>query len=80
MHAPSLGRKTVPEDEGSRFLWNAGSCLQNYMTLHPRMGMKLYNKIPNKIREVGKMRQFKKVMRSYLIQHTFYSVEDYMSN
>ena len=44
------------------------------------MGIKLYNKIPNKIRETEKMRQFKKVMRSYLVQHTFYSVEEYMLN
>jgi hypothetical protein len=36
------------------------------------MGIKLYNKIPNKIREVGKMRQFKRVFRSYLVQHVFY--------
>jgi hypothetical protein len=40
-------------------------------------GIEMYNKIPNEIREVGKMRQFKKVMRPYLIQHTFYSVEEY---
>ena len=44
------------------------------------MGIKLYNKIPNKIREIEKMRQFKKVMRSYLVQHMFYSVEEYMLN
>jgi hypothetical protein len=42
------------------------------------MGMRLYNKIPNKIREVGKMRHFKRVFRSYLVRHVFYSVEEYM--
>jgi hypothetical protein len=42
------------------------------------MEIKLYNKIRNKIREVGKMRQFKRVFRSYLVQHVFYSVEEYM--
>jgi hypothetical protein len=42
------------------------------------MGIRMYNKIPNKIREVGKMRQFKRVFRSYLVQHVFYSVEEYM--
>jgi hypothetical protein len=42
------------------------------------MGVKLYNKIPNKISEVGKMRQFKRVFRSYLVQHVFYLVEEYM--
>jgi hypothetical protein len=42
------------------------------------MGIKLYNKIPNKIMEVGKMRQFKRVFRSYLVQLVFYSAEEYM--
>jgi hypothetical protein len=42
------------------------------------MGIKLYNKIPNKIREIGKMRQFKRVFTSYLVQHVFYLVEEYM--
>jgi hypothetical protein len=42
------------------------------------MGIKLYNKIPNKIREIGKIRQFKRVFRSYLVQHVFCSVEEYM--
>jgi hypothetical protein len=32
----------------------------------------------DKIREVGKMRQFKRVFRSNLVQHVFYSVEEYM--
>jgi hypothetical protein len=39
------------------------------------MGIKLYNKIPNKIWEVGKLRQFKRVFRSYLVQHVFYLVK-----
>jgi hypothetical protein len=42
------------------------------------MEIRLYNKVPNKIREVGKMRQFKRVFRSYLVQQVFYSVEEYM--
>jgi hypothetical protein len=42
------------------------------------MGIRLYNKVPNKIREVGKMGQFKRVFRSYLVQQVFYSVEEYM--
>jgi hypothetical protein len=42
------------------------------------IGIRLYNKVPNKIREVGKMRQFKRVFRSYLLQQVFYSVEEYM--
>jgi hypothetical protein len=42
------------------------------------MGIRWYNKIPNKIREVREMRQFKRVFRSDLVQHVFYSVEEYM--
>jgi hypothetical protein len=41
-------------------------------------GIKLYNKIPNKIREVEKIKYFKRELRSYLLWHTFYSVEEYM--
>jgi hypothetical protein len=44
------------------------------------MGIRLYNRIPKKIREVEKMRQFKRVLRSYLVQYMFYSVEEYMLN
>jgi hypothetical protein len=42
------------------------------------MGIRLYNRITNKIREVEKIRQFKRVLRLYLVQHMFYSVEEYM--
>jgi hypothetical protein len=35
------------------------------------MGIKLYNKLPNKIREMEKMSQLKRELRSYLLQHTF---------
>jgi hypothetical protein len=42
------------------------------------MGIKLYNRIPNKMTEIGKMSQFKRGLRSYLVQHMFYSVEEYM--
>jgi hypothetical protein len=37
------------------------------------MGIKLYIKLPNEIRE-EKMGQFKLELRSYLLQHTFYSI------
>jgi hypothetical protein len=42
------------------------------------MGIKLYNRIPNKMREIEKMSQFKRVLRSYLVQHMFYSIEEDM--
>jgi hypothetical protein len=43
------------------------------------MGIKSYNHLPNKTREVEKMRQFKRELRSYLLQHKFYSVDEHMS-
>jgi hypothetical protein len=43
------------------------------------MGIGLYNKLPNKIREVEKMRQFERELRPCLLQHTFYSVDEYIS-
>jgi hypothetical protein len=41
--------------------------------------IKLYNKLPSQISEVEKMRTFKKELKSYLLQHTFYLVDEYMS-
>jgi hypothetical protein len=41
------------------------------------MGIKLYNKLPNKIRKVEKMRQSKRELRCYLLQQIFYSVDEY---
>jgi hypothetical protein len=43
------------------------------------IGTGLYNKLPNKIREVEKTRQFAIDLRPCLLQHTFYSVDDFMS-
>jgi hypothetical protein len=42
------------------------------------MGIKLCNKISNKIREVEKIRKFKRELKSYLLQNTFYSVDEHM--
>jgi hypothetical protein len=41
--------------------------------------VKLHNKLPSQIREVEKMRTIKKELRSYLLQCTFYSEDEYMS-
>jgi hypothetical protein len=43
------------------------------------MGIKLCNKFANKIRKVQKIRQFKRELRSHLLQHTFHSSDEYMS-
>jgi hypothetical protein len=42
------------------------------------MGIKLCNKILNKIREMEEMRHFKRELESYLLRHTFYSVVEYV--
>jgi hypothetical protein len=42
------------------------------------IGIKLFNELPSQIREVEKMRIFRKELRSYLLQRTFYSVDEYM--
>jgi hypothetical protein len=42
------------------------------------MGIGLYNKFPNKIMEVEKMRQFERVLRPCLLQYTFYSLDEYI--
>lgn len=44
------------------------------------MGIKLYNKLSNKIREVEKLGQFETEFRSYLLQHIFYSANECMSH
>jgi hypothetical protein len=43
------------------------------------MEIKSYSHLPNKIREVEKMRQFKRELRAYLLQHTFYTVDIMLS-
>lgn len=42
------------------------------------MGIKFYNKSPYKIRDVEQMRQFKTELWSFLLQHTLYSVDEYI--
>jgi hypothetical protein len=42
------------------------------------MGIKLYNNLPNKFKEVEKIRQYKRDLRSSLLRHTFYSVDEYI--
>jgi hypothetical protein len=43
------------------------------------MGNILYSKLPNKNKKVEKFRQFKRQQRSYLLQHIFYSLDEYIS-
>ena len=44
------------------------------------MGIKLFNKLPNSIKKVKKKPQdLKKKLKKFLLQHVFYSVDEYMS-
>jgi hypothetical protein len=42
------------------------------------IGIKLYNKLLNQMKKVEKMKYFKRELRSFLLQHTFYSINEYM--
>ena len=40
------------------------------------MGTKVYNKLPGYIKEIVSYKAFKKEFKSFLLLHTFYSVEE----
>jgi len=44
------------------------------------MGIKLYNKLPYAIKKLDKMQDFKRRLKYFLMQHTFYSVNEYISS
>jgi hypothetical protein len=57
--------------------------IQSYSTdLYKRsvinMGTKLYNKLPSYIKEIDSYKTFRKKLKSFLLQHTFYSVEEFV--
>jgi hypothetical protein len=41
------------------------------------MGSKLYNKLPDYIKERESYKTFRKQLKSFLLQHAFYSVEEF---
>jgi hypothetical protein len=43
------------------------------------MGIKLYNKLPKKSKEIRKLQKFKRKLKYFLLQNIFYSVDEYMS-
>jgi hypothetical protein len=43
------------------------------------VGIKLYNKLPNTIKRLDKIQELKKRLSYFLLQHIFYSVDEYMS-
>jgi uncharacterized membrane protein YukC len=42
------------------------------------VGIKLYNKLPNTIKRLEKIQEFKKRVNYFLLQHIFYSVDEYV--
>jgi hypothetical protein len=55
--------------------------IQSYRTdLYKRsvinMGFKLYNKLPDYIKETESYKTFRKQLKSFLLRHAFYSVEE----
>jgi hypothetical protein len=43
------------------------------------VGIKLYNKLPIKVKKLEKFQEFKRKLKYFLLQHIFYSVDEYMS-
>jgi len=44
------------------------------------LGTKLYNKLPNYIKSLENLKLFKKEIKAFLLHHTFYSVDEYLSH
>lgn len=44
------------------------------------MGVKLYNKLPASIKKIVNMSSFKTEIKAYLLDHCFYSIEDYIQS
>jgi hypothetical protein len=42
------------------------------------IGIKLYNKLPSHMKKIEKMKHFKRELISFLLQHTFYFIDEYM--
>jgi hypothetical protein len=44
------------------------------------VGIKLFNKLPDTIKSLEKIQEFKRRLKYFLLQHVFYSVDEYMSH
>jgi hypothetical protein len=44
------------------------------------MGIELYSKLPNKIKNMGGLLTFKKELKSFLLIHSFYTVNEFISS
>jgi hypothetical protein len=43
------------------------------------LGTKLYNKLTNYLKNLESLKHFKKQLKAFLLQETFYSVDEYLS-
>ena len=43
------------------------------------MGSIIYNKLPDHLKEIDSFKVFKKKLKVFLLLHTFYSVEEFLS-
>jgi len=44
------------------------------------MGTKIYNKLPGFLKEIDDNRVFRKKLKSFLLLHSFYSVEEFFAS
>ena len=44
------------------------------------LATKLYNKLPNYLKNLENLKPFKKQLKAFLLQQTFYSVDEYLSH
>jgi hypothetical protein len=44
------------------------------------MGISLYNKVPDEIKLRENLNSFKKGLKSFLLKHSFYSVDEFISS
>ena len=49
-----------------------------YKNNYGNVGIKLFNKLPNSIKKVRKPQEFKRRPQKFLMQHVFYSVDEYV--
>jgi hypothetical protein len=50
-----------------------------YKSSWENAGIKLFNKLPNTLKKIERPQEFKRRLRYFLMQHVFYSVDEYMS-
>jgi hypothetical protein len=50
-----------------------------YKRIVVNMGSKLYNKLPDYVKEIKSYKTFRKELKSFLLQHTFYSAEQFVA-